>query len=509
MPLRMPNRSKQGIPLPFPSPIGGWNARDALSAMAVEQAVRLDNFFPGFGSVDMRRGHESYATGLGAQVKMLASFVNGATTKFIAGANGEIWDISSAGAAVSLASGFTENAWQTAQFDDSGGGARLGLVNGADAPQIYDGATVAAMTVSGTGLTVETLIGLHTYKSRSYFIQKNSASFWYSALNALGGVLTEFKLGRLSGIGGNLMAIDTWSIDAGNGPADVLCFFMSSGDVIVYTGSNPGSDFQLIGLYKIGAPIGRRCTQKIGSELYVITKSGYVPLSSAAKLGLVKQSVAISDNIRGAVAQAAESAANLGGWQAILYPRGNYGLFNVPMSANLFVQHVVNTETGAWCRFTRQNGYCWGLYNDRLYFGANGSVYLADQGRDDNGAAISVDAICAWNYLEAPGMLKQVTACRVLGQTDNGAIPYNLSIGVDFRDAAGSATGTMPATSTSPWDDSPWDTTPWATESAIFDSWNGAAGLGDAFSLRFRAQSSQSGFKWYSTNYVYKPGGIL
>ena len=45
-----------------------------------------------------------------------------------AAADGNIWDVTSAGTATSLASGFSSDRWQWAQFDDSGGGARVGLV---------------------------------------------------------------------------------------------------------------------------------------------------------------------------------------------------------------------------------------------------------------------------------------------------------------------------------------------------------------------------------------------
>lgn len=504
------NRARKADVTRYAAPVGGWNARDSLATMDPLQAVRMDNFFPGFGSVSLRKGFTSYATGLGAQVKTLAQFVNGATVKFIAAANGRIWDISSAGAGVSLASGFAENAWQWAQFDDIGGGARIGLVNGTDAPQTYNGTVIAAMTVSGPA-SVNNLIGITAFKGRTFFVEKNSASFWYSALGALGGALTEFKLGRLSGVGGNLQEIATWSVDAGNGPADLCVFLMSSGDVIVYAGDNPGlsSSWQLVGIYKIGAPIGRRCSQKVGSELYVITKTGYVPMSTAAKLGLVKQSVAISDNIRGAVQQAVDSYGTLDGWQALLYPRGNYALFNVPVSASLFRQHIVNTETGAWCSFSNQNGYAWGLFNDRLYFGGSGVVYLADNGRNDAGMAIQGDCSTAWTDLGASASLKRIGLLRILGATTGGSIPFSIDVGTDFRQPNAAASGSVAAVNTSPWDTSPWDTTAWASENEIFDDWSGASGLGSVVNVRFRAASTNSGFEWYSTTYGFEIAGVL
>ena len=507
------NRGQRARSIPIPAPVGGWNARDSLSAMEATDAVRLDNLFPGFGKVSLRKGFSSYATGMSSTVKTLVEFIAGANRKFIAAANGRIWDISSAGAATSLASGFTEDQWQVAQFDDSSGGALLGFVNGADAPQTYDGSAVAAMTVSGVGLTIADLVGIHVHNGRSYFWTKNSQDFWYSATGALGGVLTKFPLGRVAGFGGNLIAMGTWSVDAGNGPQDLAVFFMSSGDIIVYAGSNPGdaADWALSGRYQVGEPLGYRPLAKIGAELVAVTKAGYVPMAQAARLGADKQSgIAFSNKIHGAALQAAIDGGSLSGWQACLYPRGNYLLVNVPVTSTLWHQHVMNIQTGAWCRFTGQNGYAWGVYNNRLYFGTtSGTVYLADQTNADNAAAIQGDGQLAWNFLGTPGLLKNIGMVRVLGQAETGVIPYSLSVGVDFRDPGGVVSSSVINASTAPWDTTAWDTTPWPAEATIFDKWSGAAGFGDAVTARLRVASTSTGFDWYATTFTFEPGGIL
>lgn len=506
------NRARKALAQSFPAPVGGWNARDALSAMAPTDAVRLDNLFPNYGKVSLRNGFASFATGLGAEVKTLAEFNAGSSRKMIAAANGHIWDVSSAGAATSLAAGFSENAWQCAQFDDASGGARMGMVNGTDAPQIYNGTTIAAMTVSGSGLTVANLINIHVHNNRSYFIEKNSQNFWYSAVNALGGVLTKFPLGRLSGFGGNVIAMGTWSADAGDGPQDLAVFLTSAGDVIVFSGSDPSTaiDWGLVGIYRIGEPIGYRALAKVGAELFAITKAGYIPMSQAARMGLDKQAgIAISNKIQSAAVQAAIANAGNSGWQAVLYPRGNYLLVNVPLSSSQFQQHVMNISDGSWCRFTGQDGYCWCVYNNRLYMGGDSVVYLADNGHADNGAAIQGDAQIAWNYLTRPGELKRVGMMRVIAQSDS-PIAYSLNLGYDFRDPSSLITSTAGGSiSTAPWDTSAWDTTAWPSDTTVFDAWTGGIGIGDAVSARLRVASSATGFDWFSTTFSYEIGGLL
>jgi hypothetical protein len=362
------------------------------------------------------------------------------------------------------------------------------------------------------GLTVANLVGIHVHQNRSYFWAVDSQDFWYSAVNALGGVLTKFPLGRVQGFGGNLVAMGSWSVDAGDGPQDLAVFLMSSGSVIVYGGSDPGSatDWGLLGIYQVGEPIGYRALAKVGSEIIAITKAGYIPMSQAAKLGLDKQTgVAVSNKIHGAALQAVTDGAALGGWQAVLYPRGNYLMVNVPITQTVFHQHVMNTQDGTWCRFLRQNGYSWCVFNNRLYFGGDGEVFLADEGRNDDGLAIQGDGMPAWNYLQAPGMLKRIGMVRVLGQTEAGVIPFSLRVGLDYREPGALVTGTVTNNAGAAWDDADWDTSDWPTEVNVFDSWNGAVGLGDAVAARLLVSSDSTGFDWFSTTYTFEPGGIL
>jgi len=46
-----------------PPPVGGWDTRNALADMPVENAVILDNWFPSTDKVTVRKGHTSHATG--------------------------------------------------------------------------------------------------------------------------------------------------------------------------------------------------------------------------------------------------------------------------------------------------------------------------------------------------------------------------------------------------------------------------------------------------------------
>lgn len=506
------NRSQKAVPVAVPAPVGGWNTRDSLDAMDPTDAVILDNWFPGLGSCSIRGGTASYATGLGAAVKMLAEFNAGSLRKFIAGANGRIWDISSAGAGVSLASGFASDVWNWAQFDDSSGGPRMGLVNGSNAPQIYDGATVGPMTISGVGLTPANLNGIHIHKNRSYFWDDRTQDFWYSATNALGGALTKFPLGRLQGTGGNMLAMGTYAMDsAGEGPQDYAVFLLTSGDVLMYAGSDPGSatDWQLRGRYNIGAPISKRAVKKVGAELMMVTKAGYVPLSNMLASGRLNEQAA-SGKIRGAALAAVAAYGTQFGWEVFHYPRKNQLIVNAPVSATQIVQHVMNTETQAWCRFTGINAQCWGMYNDLPYFGkADGTVWLYDTGYGDGSATINADGQPAWNYLDDRRVEKRATMIRPLLRTTGGAVTYNVAVGFDFQLLTTSFDVSAPTITSSLWDVSMWDVALWADDGITSGIWSSVVGMGYAIGVRLRIFTATQGVDWLSTTFVVEDGGIL
>lgn len=510
------NRQQKTTPIPFPSPVGGWNARDAISAMPPEDAIVLDNFFPGLGSCKTRGGASAYATGLGGSVKMLAEFNAGSLRKFIAAANNTIWNISSAGAGVSLATGFTSDVWDWAQFDDAGGGPRMGLVNGVNAPQIYNGAVIAAMTISGTGMTPANMNGICIHRNRSYFWDDRTQDFFYSATNALGGVCTKFPLGRVNGTGGNLLAMVTWSRDSGSGPDDLAAFVLSSGDVLVYAGGNPGNanEWQIVGRYVTAGPISKRAVKKIGADVVITTKAGYLSLAQIFQRGeFDEESGAISSKIRQAVLDATAAQPSTFGWQIQLYPKGNYMLVNVPTSATEFVQHVMNTETKAWCRFVGQNSLCWGLYNDALYYGkSDGTVVLADSGSADLSTTITSNAQTAYNYLNDASSIKRLAGLRLALRRAAASLSYTAGVSFDYKQLLTSINQTITDSSGASWpswETNLWDTQPWGAGDFVSNQWCSASGSGYAVSISLQLILSTQRVEWLAVTYLGESGGIV
>lgn len=489
-----------------PAPVGGWNARDPLPKMDEKDAVILDNWFPEAGKVTMRKGYESYSTGLGADVETLVEFSSASSNKMIAAANGNIWNATSSGAASSLGSGYSSDRWQTAMMNSY-----LGMVNGVDTPVKYDGTTLSTLTI--TGVSGSSLIGIHVHKSRSYFWPVNSASFWYSATNTLGGALTEFDLSLVGSTGGYLVFVESWSRDAGAGPDDYAVFVMSNGEVFIYSGSDPGdvNDWSLVGKFKMAKPIGIRSKIKVGGELVVGTYEGYIPLSAVMNKGDFSETNAVTDKIRQAVQQSANSYGTNFGWCASYYAEGNKVIFNVPVVESLtYQQHVYNSITGAWCRFTGIPSICWCVFNGALYFGGDSTVYKAETGYSDAGSNIQCDALPAFNSMGAMGRLKRFNSIQHIMGAD-GTLNVETKMGVNFIQPIFSYATTAYTQSGATWDVAEWDAEDWAGigSDSVIDDWKTAFGIGYTGSARLRIATSNQEVSWYMTNYLFDIGGFV
>lgn len=490
---------------PTPAPVGGWNTRDAIAAMPEDTASILDNWFPNIGRVDIRPGYTTHATGLSGNIETLAAYESATNSIFIAAANGGFYNVTSAGAVgAALASGFTSNRWQHANMDG-----KIGFVNGTDTPQQYDGTTFGTMTLTGTGLTATNVIGINIFQSRSYFWEDNSQDFWYSAVDTLGGALTKFPLSRVGQFGGKLLAMGTWTRDAGDGMNDLAVFLMTSGEVIVYSGTNPGSDFSLIGIFRIGAPLSIRGIAKIGGDLVVILKDGYASLQKVINQDRVGDAGYISNQIGPSVTSVTQQYGDNFGWEVFHYPRGNMLIFNIPLATNAtYNQHVFNTNTGAPCRFKGINARCWGLYKDKAYFGGSGVVYLFDNGFSDNGGAIDADALTAETYLNPKNTQKLLTAAQVIMRSDV-AIALSIAIQPDFKRPDVAYRTDVVDTGSSDWDTATWDEATWTSGNLDSKAWYSMGSMGYSFRARVKIRENGQLVKWYSINYMYEPGGLI
>lgn len=493
----------------LPPPVGGWNALDALADMPPDHAVTLDNWFPNADRVSVRRGFAPWSTGYPAAVESLMPYAppSGAQRLFAA-AGTAVYDATGSGAVgAAMLSGRVNARWQWAQMTTAGGHFLL-ICNGADTPQVWNGTAWANTTI--TGPVVTNLAWVNIHQRRMWVGEANSLRGWYLAPNAIGGAANFFDFTGLASLGGHLIGMGTWTRDGGSGPDDLAVFVTSEGEALIYSGTDPASisTWSLVGIFRIGRPLGRRCMIRAGAELLIMTDEGFISLSDVLPVDRSQQgAVAISRQINPAVVQTARNFSASFGWQAFIYPSSNMLIFNVPATGGLFEQYVFNTITRAPCRFKGMDARCWGLLNGRAFFGGTNSVFLSDTGTTDNGADIQAVAVQAFNSFGRAAQKKAFKRCQVILSSE-AAPAAGVDMVVDYRTAAPLPPVGVAPSSLALWDVALWDRALWAGE-AIFDQQRGVRGVGRVAAVRVLSVSRVARPAWLASNITFIPGGLL
>ena len=456
--------------------------------MKPDRAIQLDNIFPHPGYVEPRKGRVVQCdTGSADPVESLMAYHGLATAQMKAAAGAIVYDVTSDVQETEL-TGQSNARWQHVNFTTLEGLNVLWICNGADDSQRWDGSAWTVNTITGDA-TGDQIIQVTVFKKRIWGALVGELNPVYLDVGAVQGAATLFPLDGVFQKGGFLMAIGTWSIDGGEGSDDHIAFVSSRGEVAVYSGLDPESDFALVGVYTMGPPIGRRCLLKVGADLAVLCIDGVVPLSKAliTERGAAV-TIALTANIQPVVNSSAQSYKDLFGWQLASYPRGTMAILNVPFRENLEQrQYVMNTITGAWCRFLGQHANCWEVLNDRLYFGGNdGVVYEADRGGSDNGEPIECELRTAFNYFGNSGSWKSFPLAQTIIATDRRVDPA-LDLDCDF--AQGMLDSGSPVASpldVATWDVATWDVDEWPAENVTLTEWRVTNGEGYCASVHMK-----------------------
>ncbi|ANM10395.1 MULTISPECIES: hypothetical protein [unclassified Rhizobium] len=293
----------------------------------------------------------------------------------------------------------------TLTFTPAAGTLTLTVAGSVTNAQLETG-SVATPYVSSTMITgisdPSLLIAVTAYRSRLWFIEKNSTNVWYLATDAVSGAATVLPVGGNMKYGGTLVSINVWTIPVSTGLQQCLVLMSSEGEIIVFQGSDPSSstNWGLIGTFKLGRPLGTdRCMLSVGADLAIMTTDGIVPITKAVQLDRGATSLGAITAKIGPTWR--ETVATIGTtsdqWQLSSFPARQMAIVNLPSSFGPY-QYVMNTETGAWCRFVGMAASCWGTWQDRLFFGSSdGTVYEAEVGATDNGVAIDALMVGAWN----------------------------------------------------------------------------------------------------------------
>jgi hypothetical protein len=423
-----------------------------------------------------------------------------------------------------ILTGLTNARWQYTQMTNIFG-EYLAAVNGADIPQKYNGTTWTNLTLTKqAGETYafdpKKMIHVHLIHRRLWFTEKDTGNAWYLPVNQIEGTVTRFGAGELFPRGGFLQCVKSWTVDAGAGSDDHAVFISSEGDVAVYNGIDPDAtdgSFQLAGVYRIGATLGRRCAEKYGSDLLILCEDGVLPLTQILSQSKLLNPTAISDIIQLKLSTDVSQYSDLFGWSLTVAHRANQLYVNVPTPQGNR-QYVMNSVTQAWCEFLGYNGTAWTIHNQELFFGgpegivAHGWTGVLDAFDPvaERGGAIQGFGLGAFAFLGRGAYQKHIKMARASIQAPTEP-QLRLSVLVDFKteDTSPPIPPASLAYNPALWNQAVWDQALWGAISRIFLRWFGIGQVGFC-AAPFLKMSSGFGALWISTDLLVEEGqGVL
>lgn len=488
--------------LELPPPTGGLNTRDSRSAMAPNDAVVFTNMVSESGGVKSRLGYSVFSNiGITGNVGFLKEYINNTTLKMVVGAGASLYSLPAAGGtATTLGSGYSN-----VQFMGARMGTRLVMVNGANGPLQFNGSAVSGSAGLYTGDIAtpgaNTMDGIHTHKNRLYMWDSESGDFFYGSTNTFQGAFAKFSLSNISATGGNLLMMQTITRDGGNGADDYAVFILSTGETLVYEGSNPGnaSDWALVGRYFIPPPVSKRSSAKIGGDVLVLTEQDVVSLTQVMQNAFDEQGAVVEPSkIAGGIAADYATYGGNSGWELVLYGKRGWAIVNVPETTNsTYHQYVITTTTKAPSYFDGWDAFTFGVFNNRLFFGGNGIVYQADNGTDDNGATIQCRAQQAFSVFDIPNIknVKNVTITYI----SDVSISLGAEVAYDYQDITISNLSSSETTGAE-WDDAEWDDADWAGAAQVRNTKFSAAGTGRSVSVALGFNIKGAQFTWMGTS---------
>lgn len=535
-------RSAQTVRLPAPH--SGLNTLDPLSSMDPSYGLSIQNFIATNQGLAVRQGYRKWATGLPGSVTSMLPYHarNSGSNKLFAVSGGGIYDVTSGGViGAPVVSGLsTSNTyWQSViQTYTTASTGILVAVNGADAPRLYDGtawttcsqvaspAGVGQFSINdnnGTTVSLSNFVDVINHQQRLWFVANNSTKGYYCDIGQVGGQLYAYDFGPFFSNGGKLFKLATWTMNSGgsSGVQAMLAAFSDKGDVAVFQGTSPGSaaTWSMIGTFKIGSPVGRRCTTQYDGDLLVLTQDGLYPLSRYLQTARDDSTAALTYKIAPTISNLVASMSSTPGFEAVVYPGADVMLLNVPQSlqANNF-QFCFNTITKGWSQFTGWPAQCFGMFNDAMYFGGTGFVALAfigyQDGADINGAggnnivATAMSAFLTMDQVFGPGVkhVKQIQPFLVTGSA-SPSVKVGVNTDFNLTPIVGSAT-INPATG-AVWDSAKWDdpNSTWVGNLTTFNRWSGVSAYPGTYHAVTLSVSATTDTLWSATNLMVTLGG--
>lgn len=361
------------------------------------------------------------------------------------------------------------------------------------------------------------------WKSRLWFVEKDGSRAWYMPVNSLYGTASSFDFGLRMRAGGALVGLYNWSYDAGNGIDALLVGLSSSGDVVIFQGTDPTSiaTFGLKGTWSVGAvPYGRRLATDFGGDLLVMSLNGLVPLSKLVVGQPVvggDRSVYLTDKISNYLTLAASTNRLMQGWAVLQHPAESALMLLLPTAdAAPCAPLVMPYSTRSWWPYRDMPIYSAESWQGQLYFGTTDGrvcwhtgyvdgVTLADPNAY---SPVRFSCLTGFNNLgNARNKRVQLIRPTLLAQTTSTVVEARAKYRFDTMEPA-PPSGSSGIGSGNEWDTAKWDAAQWGGDYTPIDRLGSGGGVGRDVAIALQG-FSVSRTIIASIDVLYEEGGLL
>lgn len=372
------------------------------------------------------------------------------------------------------------------------------ITDGEGGEAIANGADVVVF-LGIDGVATNRLSFVWAYKNRLFFIERDTMNVWYADIDGIGGTLTVFPMGGVFPLGGSLIFGAAWSLDtSGQGGLSEQCVFVTTeGEIAVYQGGNPGdaNDWNKVGLYRIGKPLGPKAWFRSGGDIVILTDIGAIPLSRALTRDYAAlPSGAISYPIEDAWNQAV-AARRAFPWSCAIWPDQQMVVIALPTLPNEQpAMFVANATTGAWCDFSNWDGACVEIFQGRLFFGSsNGRVIEAYRTGADRGDAYTGIYVPTFTDAGQPAGIKSTIMAHPVVLTVYDVI-FDVTMQFDYEVQDLVAPPAAPVNAESIWGEAVWGEAVWGSlaKKRHQQEWLVTGGIGYTFAPALQISSGST-----------------
>ncbi len=508
------------------------------ASMPDGDCVQLNNLVCGEHGLRSRLGEREWCTGLTGgldnEVRTLlpiaGSAASGDLAKLFACTSTGIWDVTDSTAAPTQVVTFP------VQTGEAGRGVAHGMTTSAGHFLAYcDEENGYHLFTESTGLWTVPIAGSNpgeidgvnpalfcfvtVWKSRLWFVERNSSRAWYLAAGAIAGTATLLNLDRAAQFraGGELVGLWNWTLDGGSGIDDLLVAMSRGGDVAVYQGTDPASanTFALKGTWSVGAlPAGRNVANAFGGDILIISKSGLRPLSQLVS-GVDGAGTYAPSKVANLFNDLMRTRSELPGWALHIHPEDNSLMVLVPTDSGEPTEQLAQQLWNrSWSRYQDLPIFSACVWDKQLYFGTTDGRVCINTGFVDGVTLADPDAysVVQWSLLTRFNNMgsprqKQVQLLRPLILSETGAPTFEIQARYKY-DLSPIADVTEAAASGEAWDAALWDAAVWAGDYSAAQPVRGATGMGTDVAIAMRG-TAKSRTVVVSIDVVFTQGGVL